>query len=86
MADNAFILLRRHGNPHGPRLVMSHGNGFAADAYFPFWSLLTDRFDIVLYDLRNHGHNPLTDTGSHHISMMVWDNIRIVRAIEQAFG
>ena len=29
--DDTFITLRRHGNPDGPRLVLSHGNGLAID-------------------------------------------------------
>src|SRR5262249_39052817 len=33
--DGAQIRMRRHGNPDGVRLLMTHGNGFAADAYFP---------------------------------------------------
>ena len=33
MADGYCILLRRHGIRDGPRLVISHGNGFAIDAY-----------------------------------------------------
>ncbi len=32
-ADSYPILVRRHGNPNGTRLVMGHGNGFANDAY-----------------------------------------------------
>ncbi|MYG75701.1 MAG: hypothetical protein F4198_08970, partial [Acidobacteria bacterium] len=41
--DGTRIVLRRHGNADGPRLVLSHGNGLAADLYYPFWSLLEDR-------------------------------------------
>ena len=33
--DGAAIHVRRHGNAAGVRLLLSHGNGFAADAYFP---------------------------------------------------
>ncbi len=51
MDDGTVITLRRHGNPAGPRMVLSHGNGLAADLYYPFWSLLADRFDIVVHDL-----------------------------------
>ena len=65
MGDGTRIFLRRHGNANGPRLVISHGNGFAADAYYPFWSLLTDRFDVVLHDLRNHGWNPVGIRDTH---------------------
>ena len=31
-ADGYPIEIRRYGNPDGPRLVISHGNGFAIDA------------------------------------------------------
>ena len=41
--DETVITLRRHGNPEGPRLVLSHGNGLAIDLYYPFWSLLGRR-------------------------------------------
>ena len=34
--DDTVIVLRRHGNPEGPRLVLSHGNGLAIDLYYPF--------------------------------------------------
>ena len=49
---NTSIILRRHGNPDGPRLVLSHGNGLAIDLYYPFWGLLTDEFDLIIHDLR----------------------------------
>ena len=32
--DGIRISVRRHGNPDGPRLVVSHGNGLAVDAYY----------------------------------------------------
>ncbi len=37
------------------RLVLSHGNGMAIDLYYPFLSLPTDDFDLIIYDLRNPG-------------------------------
>ena len=57
LGDGAVTTLRRHGNPSGPRIVLSHGNSLAIDLYYPFWSLFADAFDLVLYDLRNHGWN-----------------------------
>ena len=86
MADGASIVLRRHGNPEGPRLVLSHANGFSADAYFPFWSLLTGRFDVVLYDLRNHGWNPTGEQQAHTIPTFVQDTEHIAQGIDQHFG
>ena len=84
--DGADIILRRHGNPAGPRLVVSHGNGLSADAYYPFWSLFTNRFDIVLYDFRNHGWNPVGDQRAHAVDTFVRDNACIAQAIDQRFG
>lgn len=37
LLDAGVMLLRCHGNPAGPRALVSHGNGFAADMYFPLW-------------------------------------------------
>ena len=48
---------------------MNNGNGLAADLYFPFWSLLADRFDLVLYDLRSHGWNPVSDIRVHKVPL-----------------
>ncbi|MDE0389097.1 MAG: hypothetical protein OXI75_10400, partial [Rhodospirillales bacterium] len=41
--------VRQHGNPSGPRVVLSHGSGLAADLYYPFWSLLADDYDLMVY-------------------------------------
>ncbi len=86
MAGGSRIVLRRHGNTAGPRLVISHCNGFAADAYYPFWSLLTDRFDVILFDLRNHGWNPVGNRENHGIETFVDDHGHIAEAIDRHFG
>ena len=86
LVDGRTSLLRRHGHANGPRLVISHANGLSSDAYLPFWSLLADRFDLILYDLRGHGVNPSGELIDHNVGMMAQDNRRIVRAIDQYFG
>lgn len=86
MDDGTVIVLRRHGNPEGTRIVLSHANGFAADSYYPFWSLLEDQFDLILYDFRNHGWNTMTSLDDHSIPTFVQDNARIGQAIEEHFG
>ena len=86
MDDGALIIIRRHGNPQGPRIVLSHGNGFSADMYYPFWSLLTDRFDVVIYDVRSHGWNPVSDLGGHNFWTFVDDNRTVFQAIDRHFG
>ena len=80
------IVLRRHGNPDGLRLVLSHGNGLAIDLYYPFWSLLADDFDLVIYDLRNHGWNEVSALEDHNVPTLVSDHDSILRAIDETYG
>ena len=84
--DETNITLRRHGNPEGPRLVLSHGNGLAIDLYYPFWTLLTDDFDLIVYDLRNHGWNSVSPLHNHTLPTMIQDHDKIVEAIDRHFG
>lgn len=86
MDDGTFVLLRRHGNPDGPRLVMTHGNGLAVDLYWPFWSLLVDDYDLIVYDLRNHGWNEVGAIEGHNMPSFVDDHDRIAEAIDRHFG
>lgn len=86
MSDGAPILLRRLGNPNGLRLVLSHGNGLAIDAYETFWRLLSDRFDVILYDVRNHGLNPVGDIAAHTMAQLVDDTLTVTQAIDRIFG
>ena len=78
--------LRRHGNPDGPRLVLSHGNGLAIDLYYPFWSLLADEFDLIVYDLRNHGWNTVGAREKHNVPTLIRDQERIFEAIDRHYG
>ena len=84
--DETTITLRRHGNPEGPRLVLTHGNGLAIDLYYPFWTLLTEDFDLVVYDLRNHGWNSVSPLHNHTLPTMIQDHDKIVEAIDRHFG
>ena len=86
MDDDTVITLRRHGNTEGPRLVMSHGNGLSIDLYYPFWSLLCEDYDLIIYDLRNHGWNSVSTIDSHNVPTFVDDHDRIVQAIDSHFG
>ena len=83
---DTVINLRRYGNPAGPRLVLSHGNGLAIDLYFPFWSLLMDDYDLVIYDLRNHGRNNACAIENHNVPAFVRDHNCILAAIDEQYG
>ena len=86
MGDGTKIVLRRHGNPDGPRLVLTHGNGLAIDLYYPFWSLLADDYDLIVYDLRDHGWNEISPLEEHNMPSFVDDHDRTMEAIDQHFG
>lgn len=83
---DTVITLRRHGNPAGPRLVLTHGNGLAVDLYYPFWSRLADDFDLIVYDLRNHGWNGVGAIGDHNLPTFVRDHNCILAAIDETYG
>ncbi len=84
--EDTKITLRRHGNPDGPQLVLSHGNGLAIDLYYPFWSLLLEDFDLVIYDLRNHGWNRVTSMKNHTMPDFASDHDLVVDGIDRLFG
>lgn len=65
MHDGAVIHVRQHGRHEAPRLVLSHGNGLAIDGYFTFWGRLRERYEVVLFDVRNHGRNPRQPIEGH---------------------
>ncbi len=85
-ADGAPIFVRRHGNPDGPRLVLSHGSGLSADAYFPFWSRFLLGFEVIVFDIRNHGWNPVGPRETHNFPTFVDDHDRVLRDIDRHFG
>ena len=83
---DTVITLRRHGNPEGRRIVLSHGNGLAIDLYYPFWSLLANDFDLIVYDLRNHGWNASSSLKDHNLPTLVSDHDTIMSTIDDRFG
>ncbi len=86
LSDGATMILRRHGNPDGPRVALSHGNGMAIEAYYPFWRLMLAGYDVILFDTRNHGQNP-PDGAKNHNWRQFRDDFELVRqAIDRLFG
>jgi pimeloyl-ACP methyl ester carboxylesterase len=88
MGDGAIVRVRRHGRAEGTRLYISHGNGFAVDGYYPFWGPLTERFDVIAFDVRNHGQNPRADSGQdgHTYAQMTLDLACVLREVTARLG
>lgn len=86
LADGTHIVVRQHGNPKGTRLLICHGNGLAIDLYYPFWSHFESDYEVLVYDLRNHGWNGRTHENDHNIVTMVCDLEAILNATSKKFG
>lgn len=88
MGDGAIIRVRRYARAGAVRLFLSNGNGFAIDGYYAFWGPLTERFEIIAFDFRNHGQNPVAASGrdGHTYAQMALDLERVVRAVGAQFG
>ena len=86
MDDGAPIRVLRHGDPAGPRVVLSHGNGFASDTYFPFWRPMLARFDLALFDFRNCGRNPFHAARPHGYHRFARDSAAVHAAIADRWG
>ena len=84
--DRTVTTVRQHGIASGPRLVLSHGNGFAIDLYFPFWSLLADDHELIVYDIRNHGWNRVGELSDHNVPTLIRDHNLILDAIDRVYG
>jgi pimeloyl-ACP methyl ester carboxylesterase len=86
MTDGAIVRVRRYAHDNGPRLIASHGNGFAIDAYWPFLKQFAKRFELVVFDLRNHGQNPRHLLQNHRIDRFVSDFETILGTIRTRHG
>src|SRR4051794_14833899 len=86
LEDGASIRVRRHGNREGVRLTVTHGNGFASDAYLPFWQQLTPHYDVLVFDFRNHGQNVPVEPSNHNYAQLSRDLDRVRDAIDSRLG
>jgi pimeloyl-ACP methyl ester carboxylesterase len=84
--DGAKIKIRRHGNPTGPRILLAHGNGFASNAYFPYWRHLLPLYDLLVFDFRNHGENVPVEPSHHHYLQLSRDLERVVQTVCAKLG
>jgi len=84
--DGARIRVRRHGNADGVRLFISHGNGYAVNGYLPYWRHFLSRFDLVIFDFRNHGENVPVTPANHTYGQLSRDLERVYRDVTAKLG
>jgi len=86
LEDGAKVKVRRHGHRDGVRVLLSHGNGFAANAYLPFWQQLTPRYDVLVFDFRNSGENVPIEPANHNYTQFTRDLDRVIDAVNGRLG
>jgi pimeloyl-ACP methyl ester carboxylesterase len=86
MTDGVQLRIRRGGNPEGVRLYLSNGNGFAIDGYRVFWEPLLGEFDLILFDMRNHGRNDPSGADGHHYLQMATDIGSVFHEVDSRLG
>lgn len=84
LADDAVASVRVRGR--GPRVVVSHGNGMAIDAYRRFWEPLAERYQVVAFDFRHHGKSSPFEKHIQNWPQFVDDFHRVLNAIEVKLG
>jgi pimeloyl-ACP methyl ester carboxylesterase len=87
LPDGERIVLRRYANRGKPAVALSHGNGFAINAYAPFWAPMVRDFDLFIFDMRHHGLNAPQDTARTGFNQFAEDLDHVYKFIrEQAPG
>jgi len=64
--NGSRMSIRRAGIASGTRLFLSNGNGFAIDGYRVFWEPLLAEFDVICFDMPNHGRNEACGADGHN--------------------
>lgn len=86
LSDGAEVSVRRWGPARGRRVVLSHGNGLAADGFQDFGRALMQDFEVVAFDLRNHGENASVPQADMPWPRYIADIPEIFDAIAEGFG
>lgn len=88
LRDGTKISLQRRGS--GPRILFSHGGGFACAAFDSFLKLLAENFEVFSYDLRGHGLteslNATQDIQAFCVNLLFEDFVEITALLRDQFG
>ncbi len=84
--------VRIQGCSDGPRVIASHGNGLAIDAFAPFLEALGTTCQVVSFDMRGHGRGPppgqLVDNWGTFVAdvAVIFDGIRQQLGVRETWG
>jgi len=86
LSDGARVSVRRWGQERDQRVVISHGNGLAVNGLWEFGRELMDEFEVIAFDLRNHGESLPAAQADMPWHRYIADIPEIFDAISDAFG
>ncbi|RME80396.1 MAG: alpha/beta fold hydrolase [Caldilineae bacterium] len=66
----------------GPPLLLLHGLGSCADDWFPVAPGLAAAFELILVDVRGHGHSSLASSRDYAIARMAEDVLAVMDALD----
>lgn len=84
--DGVVVRAQVFGPESAPRIIVSHGNGLAADGYASFWRPLTADYQVVVLDLRGHGRSDRGSLENHTWTQLVDDFGLLMRSIRDELG
>ncbi len=84
VGDGTRFRVKRIGK--GPRVLFSHGAGFAVDAYAPFVHELARHVEVVAFDLRGHGAGPRVSVEDYELAQHIDDIADIAGALKPPSG
>lgn len=84
LEDGATASVRVFGR--GPRIIASHGNGLAIDAFQSFWRAFVPDFETVVFDFRHHGRSSPYRGVRHPWPQLVRDLDVILAGIARELG
>lgn len=84
--DGVLIRAQVYGPESATRVIVSHGNGLAANGYASFWKPLTADYQVVVLDFRGHGRSERGTLENHTWPQLVDDFDLVVRAIRDELG
>jgi len=65
----------------------THGNGFAADAYYPYWQYLLQKFDLLVFrTFRQSRPEPAVVPSHHTYEQLTRDLERVVQEVKSRLG
>ncbi|MEU8510147.1 alpha/beta hydrolase [Kitasatospora sp. NPDC048722] len=79
-ADGLRLHVEIHGQPGAPTIVLAHGWTCSTAFWAPVIRQLSDRYRLVAYDQRGHGHSEIPPSAARYSTRALADDLAAVLA------